>query len=126
MQQGHPTDLSALNNLAWLYQRQGEFTKARELAERALAISPSDARVTNTLGWILLNQGEAARAVAYLTAAELSAPGSPDIQYHLAVALQRAGRAADARAMLETLLGSGSSLAEKAEAEKLLRELKRG
>src|SRR5438067_13771185 len=58
MQQGHPTDLSALNNLAWLYQRQGEFTKARELAERALAISPSDARVTNTLGWILLNQGE--------------------------------------------------------------------
>ena len=95
MQQGHPTDLSALNNLAWLYQRQGEFTKARELAERALAISPSDARVTNTLGWILLNQGEAARAVAYLTAAELSAPGSPDIQYHLAVALQRAGRAAD-------------------------------
>src|SRR5438067_13247911 len=75
MQQGHPTDLSALNNLAWLYQRQGEFTKARELAERALAISPSDARVTNTLGWILLNQAEAARAVAYLTAAGSRLPG---------------------------------------------------
>src|SRR5436305_4869235 len=76
MQQGHPTDLSALNNLAWLYQRQGEFTKARELAERALAISPSDARVTNTLGLILLNQGEAARAVAYLTAAGSRLPGA--------------------------------------------------
>jgi len=115
-----------LNNLARLLQRQGELTKARDLAERALAISPSDARVTNTLGWILLNQGEAARAVAYLTAADLSAPGSPNIQYHLAVALERAGRAADARAMLETLLGSGGSFAEKAEAEKLLQELKRG
>jgi Tfp pilus assembly protein PilF len=115
-----------LNNLAWLYQRQGELAKARELAERALAISPSDGHIKDNLGWILLNQGEAGRAIPYLNAANLAASSNPNIQYHLAVALHRVGRAADALAMLETLLGSGGSFADKAEAEKLLQALERG
>ena len=62
----------------------------------------------------------------YLYAASGSAPKNPDIQYHLAVALNRLGRTADAQAMLETLLGSGVSFTDKADAEKLLQELKRG
>jgi hypothetical protein len=61
----------------------------------------------------------------YLTAANLADPRSPNLQYHLAVALHRAGRQADARAVIERLLGSGVSFADKAEAEKLLQELKR-
>jgi hypothetical protein len=73
-----------------------------------------------------LGEGETGKAVAHLNAASLAAPGDPDMQYHLAVALQRMGRAADAREVRETLLGSGGSFAEKAEAEKLLQELKRG
>ncbi len=121
-----PSDPAALNNLAWLYQRQGEMEKARELAQRAFAISPRDARIDDTLGWILFSQGEADKAIAYLSAANLSAPRDPDIQYHLAVALHRVGRAADARAMLEGLLNSGGAFANKAEAEELLQELKRG
>jgi putative PEP-CTERM system TPR-repeat lipoprotein len=121
------SDPSILNNLAWLYQRQGEIAKARELAERAFAIAPRNASVDDTLGWILLGQGEpAAKALAYISAANLSAPRDPNIQYHLAVALHRVGRPADAQAMLETLLGSGVSFADKAEAEKLLHELRPG
>ena len=69
-------------------------------------------------------QGETDKAMARLTAANSAAPRNPDIQYHLAVALQRVGRPADAQAMLETLLGSGVSFADKPEAEKLLQELK--
>jgi superfamily II DNA/RNA helicase len=42
------------------------------------------------------------------------------------VALHRVGRTTDAQAMLETLLGSSVSFADRAEAEKLLRELKAG
>jgi putative PEP-CTERM system TPR-repeat lipoprotein len=121
-----PTDPVLLNNLAWLYHRQGEPAKARELAERALALAPNDARIDDTLGWILLGEGENDRAMAYLNSASLVAPGDPGIQYHRAVALQRIGRASDAREVLETLLGSSGSFAEKAEAEKLLQELKRG
>jgi cellulose synthase operon protein C len=85
--------------------------------------SPS---IGDTLGWILLAQGDANRALTYLNAANLLAPRDPDIQYHPAVALQRVGRVADARTILEGLVGSGASFAEKAEAEKLLQELKRG
>ncbi len=119
-----PADPAALNNLAWLYQRQGNLPKARELAERALAAAPTAAQIGDTLGWILLAQGETDKAVAHLSEANSAAPRNPDIQYHLAVALQRVGRPADAQAMLETLLGSGVSFADKADAEKLLRELK--
>ena len=120
-----PADPAALNNLAWLYQRQGNLPKARELAERAIAAAPAAAQIDDTLGWILLAQGETDKAMVRLSAANSAAPRNPDIQYHLAVALQRVGRPADAQAMLETLLGSGVSFADKAEAEKLLQELKR-
>jgi cellulose synthase operon protein C len=121
-----PPDSTALNNLAWLYLQQGDLVRARPLAERAFAAAPRAAPIADTLGWILVAQGEAANAITYLSAANLSAPRDPDIQYHLAVALRRVGRAADAQAMLESLLGSGVSFAEKAEAEKLLQELKNG
>jgi putative PEP-CTERM system TPR-repeat lipoprotein len=121
----HPADAAALNNLAWLYQQKGDLGKARELAERATAASPRVPQIDDTLGWILLAQGDAQKALTYLSAASLSAPGNPDIQYHLAVALHRVGRRADARATLENLLGSGASFSDKAEAEKLLQELKR-
>ena len=121
-----PADAAVLNNLAWLYQQKGDLAKARGLAERAIAAAPRAPQIDDTLGWILLAQGETDKAVTYLSAASLSAPSNPDIQYHLAVALHRVGRAADAQAMLETLLGSGVAFTEKAEAEKLLQEWKRG
>jgi tetratricopeptide (TPR) repeat protein len=121
----HPADPTALNNLACLYQREGELRKARELAERAFKISPGDAHIGDTLGWILLDQGEADAALTYLNAANLRAPQDLNIQYHLAVALYRVGRAADARILLESLLGSFGSFANRAEAEKLMQELKR-
>ena len=121
----YPANSAALNNLAWLYQQKGDLVEARELAERATAASPRVPQIDDTLGWILLAQGDAQKALTYLSAASLSAPGNPDIQYHLAVALHRVGRQADAQATLENLLGSGASFSDKAEAEKLLQELKR-
>jgi putative PEP-CTERM system TPR-repeat lipoprotein len=120
-----PADADALNNLAWLYQKQGDLAHARQLAERAFEISPRTANINDTLGWILLTQGEADRGLTYLSAANLSDPKNPGIQYRLAVALQRVGRSNDARAMLEPLLASGISFADKAAAEKLLQDVKR-
>jgi predicted Zn-dependent protease len=121
-----PADPAVLNNLAWLYQRQGDLGKARQLAERASAAAPAVAQIDDTLGWILLAQGEADKAVTYLSAANSGAPRNPDIQYHLAVALHQIGRTAEAQSMLESLLGSGNSFTDKAEAEKLLQKLKPG
>jgi putative PEP-CTERM system TPR-repeat lipoprotein len=122
----HPADASALNSLAWLYQQKGDLAKARGLAEKAVAAGPRFAEIQDTLGWILLAQGEADKALTHLNAASLSAPKNPDIQYHLAVTLNRLGRTADARARLETLLGSGVTFSDRPEAEKLLQQLKQG
>jgi cellulose synthase operon protein C len=122
----HPGDAEALNNLAWLYQQGGDLAKARGLAEEAVAAAPRSPLIDDTLGWILLAQGEADKALTYLSAASRSAPQNPDIQYHLAVALNRLGRTADAQAKLETLLGSGVTFSDRAEAEKLLQQLKHG
>jgi tetratricopeptide (TPR) repeat protein len=121
-----PADAMALNNLAWLYQQKGDLAKARGFAEQAAAAVPGAAETEDTLGWILLAQGEAGKALTHLSAASLVAPKNPDIQYHLAVALNRLGRTAEAQATLETLLGPGASFSDKAEAEKLLQQLKRG
>ncbi len=121
-----PSDPTPLNNLAWLYQQQGDLSKAREMAERAFTIAPRAASIDDTLGWILLAQGEPDQAITYLSAANLSAPRNPNIQYHLAVALHRVGRPTEAAAMLEALLGSGAPFTDKADAERLLQELKRG
>jgi putative PEP-CTERM system TPR-repeat lipoprotein len=119
-----PDDPGSLNNLAWLYQQKGDLTKARSLAERAVAAVPSAAQIDDTLGWILLAQGDTDKAVTYLTAANASDPSDPAIQYHLAVAFNRVGRSTDAQTMLERLLGSGATFADKTQAEKLLAELK--
>jgi len=119
-------DAVALNNLAWLYQQKGDLPKARNFAERAAAAAPSAPQIDDTLGWILLAQGETDKAVGYLTTANRAAPREPEIQYHLAVALQRAGRSDDAQKMLDTLIGSGVSFTDRAEAQKLLDQLKRG
>jgi putative PEP-CTERM system TPR-repeat lipoprotein len=123
---GRSADAMAMNNLAWLYQQKGDLAKARGLAEQAVGAAPGTALIDDTLGWILLAQGETDEALTYLSAANVAAPKNPDIQYHLAVALDRLGRTADAQAMLETLLGTGVTFSDKAEAEKLLQQLKQG
>ncbi len=121
-----PAEAAALNNLAWLYQQKGDLAKARGMAEQAVAAAPRAPLIVDTLGWILLAQGETDKALTYLSAASRSAPKNADIQYHLAVAVNRLGRTADAQAMLEALLGSGTNFSDRAEAEKLLQQLKRG
>ena len=121
-----PNNPIALNNLAWLYQQDGNLSKAREFAEKAAAIAPTNGAIADTLGWVLLAQGDTEKALSHLEAASAAVPGNPDIRYHVAVALGRAGRPADARAILEKLLDSGASFTSKADAQKLLDELKRG
>jgi cellulose synthase operon protein C len=121
-----PNDATTLNNLGWLYLQQGDLAKARDFGERALALAPHDGQIEDTLGWILLAQGDPAKALTYLTAANVAMPRDPTIQYHLAAALGRSGKSADAQTLLEKLLSSGAAFADKAEAEKLLEQLKRG
>ena len=46
-----------MNNLAWVYQQQGNDAKAQALARQAYVLSPSP-QTADTLGWILTTSGD--------------------------------------------------------------------
>jgi len=117
-----PANAMALNNLAWLYQQQGD-KRAEPTARRAYALAASSPLVTDTLGWILLNGGKAEEALSLLTKAVGKAPQQPELQYHYAAALEKNGKAGEARRRLSDLLAKHPNFESRTEAEQLLARL---
>jgi len=74
---------AVLNNMAWLDYKNGRFEKAKNIIEKALALSPNNPSILDTAGIILLALGEKSDAVKYLEKALLFAPDNADIQKHL-------------------------------------------
>ncbi len=114
--------VQALNNLAWLLFEKGD-PRARELAERALAIQPESAAVLDTLGWIVLRTGDKRRGLELITAAARRSPRDPELQYHLAAAMADNGDRPRAQRTLDTLLESDARFASREAAERLRRSL---
>ena len=114
-----PHDPVALNNLAWVYQQQGNDAQARTLARQAYVLSPGP-QTADTLGWILTTAGNAASGVALLRQASGEGAADPRIHYHYAVALKDTGDKDEARKQLETVVANKAEFKEKAEAQKLL------
>ena len=117
-----PTNVGALNNLAWIYTEQHN-PKALALAERAHKLAPDSAGVADTYAWALIADNQAKTALPILVKAAKAAPKVPAIQYHLAVAQSRTGDKAGARTTLEALQKSGVDFQDKQAAEKLRQEL---
>lgn len=120
-----PDNLVALNNLAWLLQKQRD-PQAITHAERAHKLQPEDPAVMDTLGWILVEQGKNARGLELLQRALAKAPGVADIRYHVAVALFKSGDKGRAETELKRLLDSGTKFSQEREAEALLAQIKAG
>jgi putative PEP-CTERM system TPR-repeat lipoprotein len=123
-----PGNAVALNNLAWLIGERGPSVaaQARTLAERAYFLLPN-VETADTLGWILARNGDPKLAVPLLRAAAAARgnqPTGPVTAYHLAFALRAAGEREDAIKILEQLVAPGITFPERADAEKLLAELK--
>jgi putative PEP-CTERM system TPR-repeat lipoprotein len=116
----------ALNNLAMLWA-DGEDTRlqAVNLAMAAFTRASSDPSVVDTLGYTLIRNDRAEEALKVLERALTLAPGNPAIMYHQALALSALDRKAEALTTLEQAL-TGGEFEEKAEAEKLFEELKKG
>lgn len=123
--QKSPDNLIALNNLAWLLQKQRD-PQALVHAERAHKLRPEDPSVMDTLGWILVEQGKTARGMELLQRALAKAPDVADIRYHYAVALHKSGDKTRASAELKRLLDSGTKFSHEREAETLLAQIKAG
>jgi putative PEP-CTERM system TPR-repeat lipoprotein len=121
-----PHDPVALNNLAWVYQQQGNDAKAQALARQAYVLAPSP-QTADTLGWILTTMGNAQNGVALLRQATGDAAAAdPRILFHFAVALKDVGNKDEAKKNLETVVANKSDFKEKADAQKLLDDLSKG
>lgn len=118
----YPTNVDALNNLAWIYTEQHN-PKALALAEQAHKLAPDSSGIADTYAWALIADNQPKTALPLLMNAAKAAPKVPTVKYHLAVAQARTGDKAGARATLEALQKSGADYQDKQAAEKLYREL---
>ncbi len=116
-----PDDGAALNNLAWIYQQEGD-KRAAALAERAYRLVPGP-NTADTLGWILAGSGQHAMALALLRQAHAGLPGDPAITYHLASTLAATGKTPAAVALLKPLVAAPQSFPDKSKAAALLARL---
>jgi putative PEP-CTERM system TPR-repeat lipoprotein len=120
-----PHDSVALNNLAWVYQQQGDDVKAQAMARQAYVLAPSP-QTADTLGWILTTGGNAQSGVALLRQASGGGASDPRILYHYAVALKDTGNKDEAKKQLETVVANKAQFKEKVEAQKLLDDMAKG
>lgn len=124
LQKRTPDDPMVLNNLAWLIQDKDR-PRALELAAKAHALVPGAPDVTDTYGWLLVRGGEPDKGVPLLRDASDKAPDSAIIRYHFAAALAATGATAEAKQVLERLLASPARFDDRADAEKLLGQLRK-
>ena len=117
-----PHDVVALNDLAWIYQQQND-PRARPTALAAYTQQPTP-DTADTLGWIMVTGGDAAGGLTLLQQADSLRPNNPVVRYHLAVALNATGHPADAATVLDPLVNGAASFPEKADAKRLLDQLK--
>ena len=100
-----PTDVRALNNLAYIYADLRHFARAEEFYTRALRADSSIVVVWNGLQQVLINQGKFAEARRVIDRAHARFPGNLHVEYtevYLAVALgDYAAAARHARLMAE-------------------------
>ncbi|MCG5509643.1 XrtA/PEP-CTERM system TPR-repeat protein PrsT [Ectothiorhodospira lacustris] len=118
-----PGNAILLNNLAFMYLRQGD-ERALAMAREAHRLAPEIPHIQDTLGMALLAQGDTVEALRLIQAAREALPDDPTIGYHHALALHHNQRSAEARAVLESLLAKSGAFSERAAAEALLSQLK--
>jgi putative PEP-CTERM system TPR-repeat lipoprotein len=100
-----PTDVLALNNLAWLVRKEHP-DQALEYAEKAHKLAPNSVSVLDTLGSLLVGRGENERGLELLKKASSEAPKNVEIQLHLASALHDAGKTREARYALDRIVAA--------------------
>ncbi|HKU63840.1 MAG TPA: XrtA/PEP-CTERM system TPR-repeat protein PrsT [Rhizomicrobium sp.] len=105
-------DVLAMNNLGSLLQ-SSDPGRASVLFTKAVQLAPNSPDVNDSLGWLKVQQKDAAGGLPYLRRAHDLRPKDAAITYHLIVALDANSKRNDARALLKSLLASGTAFPEK-------------
>jgi tetratricopeptide (TPR) repeat protein len=88
-----PDQPSLLNYLGYAWTDRGQhLAEARQMIERAVALSPNDAAFIDSLGWVLLRAGDAPGALKNLQRAVELQPEDAVINGHLGDAMAAVGR----------------------------------
>lgn len=91
-----PDHAHAYNALGYsLADRSMRLTEARELVEKALALSPDDAFIIDSMGWVQYRMGDPEKALEYLRKAYAERP-DPEIAAHLGEVLWATGHHSEA------------------------------
>jgi putative PEP-CTERM system TPR-repeat lipoprotein len=114
-----PNSVLALNNLAWLKQKQ-DAKQALVYAERASALAPEDPNVMSTHATLLVGNGQAAAGEELLRKAVALHPDNLQTKLDLGKLLLELGKSADAKPYLEEVIGSDGSASLVAQAKDLL------
>ncbi len=131
-----PDNVIAVNNLAWiLCENQGKYLEALGLAQKGLQAEPNYADLLDTRGVVFYRLGEYEKAVQDFTKCIGlylgTTPASVGTRFHLARALAKNGQRDKAieqlnqALVLENRIG-GLSTADRADAQRLLKELQEG
>jgi len=116
-------NVSALNNIAWLYFQKKNLDKALYYAEKAYRLKPNLIAIADTYGVILFHNNAYTDALSVLTRAAKKSPETKYIKFHLAQAYAAYGNKQKAIKLLEAVLSDKKTFSSKQEAEKLLNRL---
>lgn len=83
----YPTELTSLNNAAWLYFTEGD-QRAVSLAQKAYQQKPNNVAILDTYGWILFHNGKTEEGKKLIEQALKLSPDNLDIQGHLKIIKQ--------------------------------------
>lgn len=102
-----PDHAHAYNALGYsLADRNERLAEARELIEKALAMSPDDAMIIDSMGWVLYRLGDLSRAAELLKRAYALMPDA-EIGAHLGEVLWKQGQIAEAERIWREALARG-------------------
>jgi tetratricopeptide (TPR) repeat protein len=108
-----PTNVGALNNLAYLLVEHAHAVdEGMKFARRAQQLAPESASTNDTLGWAYFREGDYTTALSYLSRAVENGP-TPEEKYHLAAAYIKTGDAGRGKQLMEAAMKEDPGLAER-------------
>lgn len=121
-----PEQPLTLNYLGYSWMERGKnVQKAKEMLERAFALSPQEGFIADSLGWAYYLMGDYKNAAAVLEIAIALDPGSAVINDHLGDVYWRTGRKREARFQWEKALSVKDDFSGD-ERERTVRKLEKG
>ncbi|MCI2282211.1 tetratricopeptide repeat protein [Colwellia sp. MSW7] len=90
-----------LNNLAWLYLKQGNHKQALDKANSAIKSAPNEVAIQDTYGVMLLSSGDKSRALEVLAKVYEATPTKASYKVHYAEALLENNDKSKAKELIE-------------------------